>query len=508
MADILLIFRDRDFAITIKQCIEEAQPTAIVDIEHTCADARRRLRGNQTPYSAVVCQIDAPESPSTASSDDAGIALLASLPKYRHGAARPILYSYSLAPISRSATENIHHCVCVTDIEHLVSEASATLQRDGDQEKLLNVVFSLDLAKGIWSYELKGKNFQFDYADSLIIDGSTLSRLIELSEIVGNLEKWELSLRSIGGALLELFFKRNGNFAWLFAEGVGQAGGFERTSICFRIERSVHPIMLEALVTPVENEFWMLKAPLYRKLQHVLATRYPLYSPNSPAPLEINCLVIESEAEGSAPALARSFSRLAYVAEECNWVQDFLLKNRTRLALGSVLKVSPALVRAHNEQTQQKRSFKDFVKDLLRGDLKQEFGDEWHLIHYAGHSYYDDKRNVAYLLFPGDDYIEAVDSALFSAWLGSACFVYLSSCTSYATEFVFELAKNRVPAVMGFRWELEDQSAFQFAKEFYSELSKHSQHSLERAYLRARQNLHEKDQSDKTWAAPILVLQG
>jgi hypothetical protein len=88
--------------------------------------------------------------------------------------------------------------------------------------------------------------------------------------------------------------------------------------------------------------------------------------------------------------------------------------------------------------------------------------------------------------------------------------LYLSSCQSCEENFAFELADKDIPAVIGFRWPVNNFKAREHARTFYQHLFK--ERSLERAFLRTRQDMHSKymqesDRMDKSWAASMLILQ-
>jgi len=132
---------------------------------------------------------------------------------------------------------------------------------------------------------------------------------------------------------------------------------------------------------------------------------------------------------------------------------------------------------------------------------------DWTIVHYAGHSYCESDGKTGYVFFPGasEGSIEAVELKRFSDALRRATFTYFSSCDSGAGPFVFELAGRRVSSILGFRWEIGDDLASEFAKEFYQTLFE--KHSLEQAFLKARQQMHDAHPDDRIWAAPILIKQ-
>ncbi len=218
---------------------------------------------------------------------------------------------------------------------------------------------------------------------------------------------------------------------------------------------------------------------------------------NSP----INCLIIESAVEGQVSGDFPNFGPLSNVPEEAKWLQNFL---KGKEQVKPIVKVDRVL-RIQEKNVPKGKSFHQYVREILREDCL------WHIVHYAGHSYYDDKEHKGYVIFPGPRggkvHGEAVEIERFAQWLrDSTCFIYLSSCHSSESNIVFELAKEGVPAIVGFRWDIDDKRAAEHARVFYTDLLAGSQ-SLDYAFLKARQETYESCNKDKTWAAPMLILQ-
>ena len=111
------------------------------------------------------------------------------------------------------------------------------------------------------------------------------------------------------------------------------------------------------------------------------------------------------------------------------------------------------------------------------------------------------------MFFPGKNYAEPLNIEDFSQLLRLAQvrFVYLSSCQSSEDDFVFQLANRGIPAILGFRWEIDDDKAKEYALRFYKYLIKHL--SLEQAFLEARAYIHHKYEDNRIWASPLLILQ-
>src|SRR5207244_363451 len=106
-----------------------------------------------------------------------------------------------------------------------------------------------------------------------------------------------------------------------------------------------HPVLFEALVDPDSmsrapeaggKTFWMLKAPIYRRLRQDAPTdRYPLFQGRAKQD-PINCLIIESQADGLVGGMknedgsALTLQPLPNVPLEAQWLESFLKENSQR----------------------------------------------------------------------------------------------------------------------------------------------------------------------------------
>ena len=92
----------------------------------------------------------------------------------------------------------------------------------------------------------------------------------------------------------------------------------------------------------------------------------------------------------------------------------------------------------------------------------------------------------------------------FAGWIRDAQLVTLSSCHSAEENFAFELVRNFVPAVIGFRWAIEDEIATDFIlKCLYPNLF--ALRSIEKAFQKARAAAHDIYRKQPIWAAPMLI---
>jgi hypothetical protein len=242
----------------------------------------------------------------------------------------------------------------------------------------------------------------------------------------------------------------------------------------------------------------MLLAPIYRTLQ-CGAWAWPLFHGKETTDERINILIIKSPTEGDVTldGKRRKLNPIPNVRDECEHLGRYF---RPGMRLGKIeigkVKVIPTAGDGRSVATQ------------VRDTLEQE--GQWHVVHYAGHSWYDHEERVGYVFFPGSGKsVEPVNLGLLSAWLRKAKtrFVFLSSCHSSETGFVFDMANHRIPSIVGFRWAVEDKMAFEYTELFYKELFESEKPILERAFLETRKKIHAKYENNPIWTSPVLVVQ-
>ena len=152
------------------------------------------------------------------------------------------------------------------------------------------------------------------------------------------------------------------------------------------------------------------------------------------------------------------------------------------------------------------RSFKQLVEDVLHKG-------PWHVLHYAGHTYYDFQsevgEEVGYLFYPSDDGLESERVDKFAYYLEKADtrFVFLSSCKGGQQDFIYHLSKAGVPAIMGFLWNINDPNAKAYADSFYKHLFGKKVRSLEYACLEAKKEMRATYVDNPIWASAVLVMQ-
>ena len=362
----------------------------------------------------------------------------------------------------------------------------------------------------LWDVEFKVDSKDPIYVKpvTIAVESKTIKKLMDWSkklkkEVDKNSESCESTLRDIGEELIDLFssnFKFNKQFYTL----ADVKSGIEKFRFRFKVKRSAHPLILEALAETRDNktEYWMLKAPIYRSVWTGKAIDFyipPLfYGDEGP----YRCLVIKSDiGKNYVPCVERQFEELDNIDDEVTFLGEFL-KNQNGFSVVTI----PEKDEICTDQ---------YVKDWL---VKK---GPWHMVHYAGHSYYGRyKKDVSMknswtdndsglLFFPDKKEVKGVPCDCVSEWLRTAQtrFVYLSSCRSSEEDFLYELADCGIPSALGFRWDIDDNNAIEHTKVFYNKLVE--RRSLEYAFLDTRKLMKEKKNSDNKifWAAPVLMMQ-
>jgi hypothetical protein len=166
---------------------------------------------------------------------------------------------------------------------------------------------------------------------------------------------------------------------------------------------------------------------------------------------------------------------------------------------------------------------KDASYDRVYSHLNQ---CQYHIVHYAGHGFHDEKDpdesgiyfwekpNQAGVVRPMP--IRHLRNLLSRS---DVRFFFLSCCVGAKTagteqiklkgndfQGIMEgLVRVGIPSVLGYRWNVWDTDAQQFALVFYESLL--TDFSLDVATFNARRALQEKNYQSETWLSPVLVMQ-
>lgn len=303
---------------------------------------------------------------------------------------------------------------------------------------------------------------------------------------------WKEKLSEIGRNLVQEIIRNNQETLATYCRLRGEVGGAEHFSLRFSTSEEAYPLFLEAILVPdswKKDDFWMLKAPICRHLDLGDPELWPLFEdPESDeCTQKINCLIIESDAHGWIKEFDMTLEKLNNISTEAGEIQSKFQRFKKAYRIGRI------------ERLSGRDCTKARVENLLTG------GEQWHLVHYAGHSLHRDTGG--YVFFLKDGMPDPVDIRFFGGWLRRAKtrLIYLSGCQSCKIAFVRELAQNGVPSAIGFRWKIDDEKAAGHADIFYDNLFK--ERSLEEAFLKTRQKVWETNEKHQIWAAPVLMMQ-
>jgi CHAT domain-containing protein len=391
--------------------------------------------------------------------------------------------------------------------EMLTDEVQRCLASKGTSEsRRVELEITLDPGNGGCFYQFQCKGQPCHPARMLSVDTEKLEVLVWKSRRVHIEEPdWEMELREVGEELAEQLFLQStpGSRQLLeeFNQWLGAVHGIDNVRIRFAVQEKLHPIALEALKRK-EQDYWMLKTPIYRRLEQRnealgLEPR-GLFQDEETRTGLINFLIIQANVPTNAYAvdLDLKLDPLPNLEEEVKSLEKQLSKLKEQ---GS----SVGVVHVIKEDTvPDSRTFTQEVEQTLRNG-------NWHVVHYAGHTHYDPGKDAGYVFFPGKGIksVEPVKIDRFAWWLERTRFIFLSSCKSAERDFLFHLAKERVPAVVGFLWKVEDDKAREFAESFYRHLFSGEERSLEYACWRAKKEMHTKYADDPIWASSVLVMQ-
>jgi CheY-like chemotaxis protein len=506
---ILVATADSDQAEIIERILTTSLPddSAILQFAASESEAHRRLSSN-LKYDLVISAADLPEHKNTPINvgENRGARLLPFLRK-RNKLLPVILVSGAIDSQLNSTLLRYDQVLPVTtgvDFPQLLEAAVKRLMEKTapPPRRYVRVVFTADAERtDSWTFEILGEGFLFAASGSLTINSKKIEEFIFASKIVAELPKsWQQQLRRLGEALFDEIFS-NAKFSAAYYAALSRIDDkVQQLKIWFRIGKALQPIILEALVSndPYE-EFWMLQAPIYRRLVEYPCTQTPLFSCGSDLSTgRLRCLLIESDATGLIPGMKNAegndleLKKLRHIHGECEKIYSILQENPL---VGEL-----RWVQGSNATS---KSFAEYVMDIL-------LSQSWDLVHYAGHSHFEGDRG--FLFFPPKelgDFPEKLRIGNFAANLvPHTKLLYLSSCQSSEDSFVMALARSKIPAAVGFRWRVDDAHASEYALSFYRHLFGDDEKCLQHAIVRARKDMYEHGlEQERIWVSPMLLMQ-
>lgn len=459
----------------------------------------------------IIAYIELPEKRKVAPTSDAAILLENRLRKNEIKTPMVIVVPKFCNKIAQQVSQLLSH---IRDSDPSLGDSIVDLvKKHKKPEKHVDIVLNLsdqDDASA-WSYIIKGKNFQAgtDYYDGKLKKPSpqNLKNCLYFTNEVDSklLDKSEEAVHFLRDNLNELLYEDNNQksntFSNALESALRQVDNLEQTRVQFVVDEKVYPICFEAIMSPKagnenmeKSDYWMQHAPLVRHVR-CKESDHTLFQEGLTRPT--NVLIISSNVSGpfnlGKHRTEAPLKKLANVEAECTKLKQHLDQLKVDgVNLGDIRVITS--------------SKNNCCLDYIQKVLDEKTGDDrWDIVHYAGHSYYDENTGGAYVFFKdSENFNKAVEIEKFAESLSRTRLLVLSSCASANKGFMFELAKYQIPAVLGFRTEIEDDLARKFSKYFFRNLFE--LRSIDRAFFQARKELYENDNAHCAWTNPILVL--
>jgi len=401
------------------------------------------------------------------------------------------------------ASQITHHCSMIKENNRSLSDAIINFAQDrAPPKKKLDIVLNLQSTDGKpeWDYKIRGINIpsmKNPYNGELKkLNDVILGNIVHFSEQVdeANPQQWDSRVSRLRVNLKQYLITENDQFRMDLKDALRQVENLDNTRVQFVVDEKVYPVLLEAVLSPDlddttdnRSDYWMEHAPLIRYISGNRVGK-TLYKEEQRVP--INVLIIGSDTSGGVDLIDSGkeiqLESLSSIELECSQLENHLLT----LKKAGINLNKPRIIQGGS-----------------RSEIKKVLEEKkWDIVHYAGHSFYDEITHNAYVFFNDNEgYATAVKIEDFARYLRNTRLLVLSSCTSAHQGFVFELAKNQIPAVLGFRAEIEDDIAREFSLHFFKNLFVLK--SVEDAFFQARKFLYEDDKSRHACTNPVLVLE-
>ncbi len=313
---------------------------------------------------------------------------------------------------------------------------------------------------------------------------------------------WRFNSKQWGKQLYQHIFIDHPEILSNYNQVLGETNTEENLHLRFEVPRNILRIPLEFIFEGIhaDGDYLVLKHPLSRSItgMHVKRKLLSLDFLNNlwTKGKQLKILLIASNTNPSIPGVDQEIDSL-------NSSLKAMFENRD---IAIQIKTIPT-----------ERATYETVRNELRKC-------KYHILHYAGHSTYDTHSpEKSYLSFwekqDRQGHIAKMTISELQILLrGSDLrFVYLSSCLGTTTAEPAKLLDDDflgiadgiihagVPAVLGFRWSVFDDSAQTLANAFYQSLAEQGQ--IDTALLNARCEVAARDRDDITWLSPILIMQ-
>lgn len=248
------------------------------------------------------------------------------------------------------------------------------------------------------------------------------------------------------------------------------------------------------------KDYLIFCAPVFRQLADGAAKTEGLFDEEG-EPHDLRILVIDAgnNVELEFPAGGKK-QKLDFSGQEACMIKSF---HRKEWHPGR--RVNVEVVDVKKIKVEDKQSLWTEIRKRLR---KKTFD----IVHFIGHSdlLRDGQTSDLSFLLPTAGKFELVTKFEFSRALKEerVKLLFLNSCYSANKDSIFEMAKQGIPAVLGFRWAIDDQEAMNFAKIFYEKLcSPCNVRDLPIIFSETCKTYYGDRSNTIMWAAPMLVVQ-
>jgi CheY-like chemotaxis protein len=137
--------------------------------------------------------------------------------------------------------------------------------------------------------------------------------------------------------------------------------------------------------------------------------------------------------------------------------------------------------------------------------------NEYNIVHFYGHSVGGPDGTFLFAPGTGDLVAHPISIRAVAKWMGdkrgkdrAPDLVFLSSCQSISVRTAVEMMKAGVSGVLGFRWEVDENVAIEFVREFYKSYVEFGQSVIE-AYRSACSEARVVNMGQPLWASAILI---
>jgi hypothetical protein len=368
--------------------------------------------------------------------------------------------------------------------------------------KLLDIVIRAD-ADNRWDYELHSENFPypFERRGHLRFDEGAQDLCKALAEIIGaGPPNWENHFKKLGMGIVRSLFNPCDSFENEVRDGVREAGGLHHTRVTFVVGREQYEIALEAVFPPVKPapRPWMIDAPLVRNIRGQVAPNAPLFDGSRRSK---RCLIVGANTNGVVDDILNSgnpivLDRLTHIDAECHEVEKLFKESQRDIGFEAPVVVG-----------------NDRDKPLGKDEFLNLLTEPWDVIHFAGHAYHSPtidqngaptaQHACLFVGKPGSP--EAVEMNTIAPSLReTTSLLYLSGCKTANAGFAVAAAQYGVPAVLGFRWKVQDKPAEQHARLFYHQLFR--ERAIDKAFRNTRRGMRLLNRKDNAWASGMLVM--